>query len=208
MNDRSPWSLALQRGLDDIKERGRDERLMRAQKTLVALRHADDAHVERVVEDFGELRDPDWVSVSTAQAQPIQIFLQRQQTESAGGVSYKGFLDERSHHGVDRLRLPGALVAIAERSRPREESLFEAAVHAFDRFLAQVPDVVCGHDGLDVSRQPAATRTQIKRVMRDVDLEPAVDQLAEVRPIPQIACRPIDLVDHNARSRPVGQPSQ
>jgi len=111
------------------------------------------------------------------------------------------------HHGIDRFRPAGAFVAIPERSRPREESLFEAAVHAFDGFLTEIPDVVGGHDGLDVSREPSATRAQIERVMGDVDFEPAVDQLAEVRPIVQVASRPIDLVDHDASPRPAGQPS-
>ena len=78
------------------------------------------------------------------------------------------------------------------------EALFQAAIEALPRLLAEIPNEVRRNNGLNVGRQSAPARVKVEIVVREVHLDAAVDELTEVRPVAEVPSAPIDLVDHNA----------
>src|SRR5207249_2913463 len=51
---------------------------------------------------------------------------------------------------------------------------------------------------LNVGSKPAATRSEIEIVVREINLHTAFDQVVDVRPVAVVASASIDLVNHDA----------
>jgi hypothetical protein len=76
--------------------------------------------------------------------------------------------------------------------------LLEPAVKAFLGFFAQVPDEVRGNNRLDVGCKPATSGTEVKRFIGKIHFNAAVYEFSKIRPIPEISCRAVNLVDDYA----------
>ncbi|HEY2445041.1 MAG TPA: hypothetical protein VGI20_04815 [Rhizomicrobium sp.] len=76
--------------------------------------------------------------------------------------------------------------------------MLEPAIEALPYFFAKVADVIGRYDGHDIGRQAAASRFQINPIMRELHIDSAVEQLAQMRPVPKVPRAPVDFVNDDA----------
>src|SRR3546814_236096 len=106
---------------------------------------------------------------------------------------------------IEHLRLAGTAIEVSERSPSRVEALAQSCLDTLEALFAEVADVVGGDHGLDVGRQAAATRPEVDAVVREVHIDAAVEQLAEVRPVSEVPGSAVDLVEDDAGGTTAGE---
>src|SRR3546814_14627948 len=107
--------------------------------------------------------------------------------------------------GIGHLRLAAAAIEVPERRTSRVEALAQPCLDTLEALFAEVADVVGGDHGLDVGRQAAATRPEVDAVVREVHIDAAVEQLAEVRPVSEVPGSAVDLVEDDAGGPNAGE---
>lgn len=90
------------------------------------------------------------------------------------------------------------MVEITARRRQWVEPLLEPSLETHPHDLAVIADEVRGYDRLDISREPPATRGEVEALMGKADVDPGVDQIAELCPVLQVAGAAVDLVNDDA----------
>lgn len=134
----------------------------------------------------------------TQQSQTIEFVTQLNEPVLSTVVQLEGVPHQRPPLWVDGLRLPGTRVQVSDRGSERVDALPKAFLHPLERLVSKVADVVGGHHRLDVGCEPSTSRPQVEILSRKANVDPGVDQLAEVRPVSEIASASVDLVDHHA----------
>ena len=69
-----------------------------------------------------------------------------------GGVQFKGFLDERGFDWIWCFRFTSAVIQISQRGSNWQDTLFQAAIEAFEGFLAEIADIVGRNNSLNIGR--------------------------------------------------------
>src|SRR3546814_10039317 len=107
--------------------------------------------------------------------------------------------------GIGHLRLAAAAIEVPERRTSRVEALAQPCLDTLEALFAEVSDVGGGDHGLDVGRQAAATRPEVDAVVREVHIDAACEQLAEVRPVSEVPGSAVDLVEDDAGGTTAGE---
>src|SRR5579863_1039343 len=171
---------------------------MRAFVDLLAALDPDESDVEGIAEHDREAIDRDLAAPPVLESRSLHLRLEGVQVVASCRVKLEGPAHHRTLHRIDGLGLAGPAVQIAEGRRQRQDALLQAPIDALQGFLAEVPDVVGGHDRLNVGGEPAAAGREIQPFVREVELDHALlHEFLKVDPIAPIADTAIDLVDHD-----------
>src|SRR5947209_14044608 len=172
---------------------------MKPKICFVGFLDANQAHVERGAENPAKSVLVKALAVLLSESELVQLLSQGHLAVPAGGIKFKGFLDKRCAFRVGSLGFSCASIEITERSRHWIKALLEPSIETFLCFLPKITDVISCDHRLNISREPAAARTQIQRFVDKVNLGATVNEFAQFGPIFEVSGRAINLVHQHAR---------
>src|ERR1035441_1134328 len=172
---------------------------MDARERLARYLDLDYAGVEAIVKKLGQSVLGDRLAAAPAQTHPLSLFQEVVEVGCSGGIHLKQVPDQRRGLWIGLFGFAAANVQVSQWCRHGQDTLLQPTIESLLRLFLEVSDEIGGDYGLDVGGETAAAGVEVQTLIGEMDVDSAVDHLAEVRPIPEIARAPINLVDDHTK---------